>query len=405
MYKILKNLIEMDDYSIQRLSSRVSQYLWYKLWGNTVQNGTPTPDSPIMPQGTGDRTGNLFNPNSTRYHMGKGSNNRIGNVPNGAMFYIKVASNTNYTIKVHTTDSTFVRLYLSDAPIVEGVAESYNVISESETTINPEVTISNTDYTYLWIQTGGTWYTEHGGSSIMLNTGSTALPYEPYGYKIPIVCDNEIKNIYLNEPLHKINDYADILSYSEQGVVRKIKKLVLTGEENFSYDATYTRFALSIPNARFTANRSDETPCTHYVSIHDGRSIDNVPDDSIYVTAGGGYVYINIKDTTYTSLADFKTYLQQQYANGTPVTIWYVLATEETEQIKAPDILADTYTSITVDTEVQPSQTDFSTKGKKVEPTNVSSSVNTLNTMNINNEQITNDNLITNEENEEFEEI
>ena len=29
--------------------------------GNTVQSGTPTPDSPIMPEGTGERTGNLLN--------------------------------------------------------------------------------------------------------------------------------------------------------------------------------------------------------------------------------------------------------------------------------------------------------------------------------------------------------
>ena len=159
----------------------------WSITGNTVQNGTPTPDNPIMPQGCGERTGNLFDPNSTRYHMGKATNNKIGIVPYGAMFYIEAAPNTNYTIKAYTTDSTFVRLYLSNAPIVDGVAESYNVISESETTINPEVTISNTNYTYLWIQVGGTWYTEHGGTSIMLNTGSVALPYEPYGYKIPVV--------------------------------------------------------------------------------------------------------------------------------------------------------------------------------------------------------------------------
>lgn len=127
---------------------------------------------------------NLFDPNSTRYHMGKGANNQIAPFGNGAMFYIEAESNMTYTIKVHTTDSTFVRLYLSNAPIVENVVKSYNVISESENIMNPEVTISNTDYAYLWIQIGGAWYTEHGGSSIMLNTGSTPLPYEPYSSEV-----------------------------------------------------------------------------------------------------------------------------------------------------------------------------------------------------------------------------
>ena len=128
-------------------------------------------------------TRNLFDPNFTRYQMGKGPDNRISYYSGGAMFYIKALPNTEYAIKIHNTDSTFVRLYLSNNPIVENTYQSYDVISESETTINPEVTISNTDYAYLWIQVGGTWYTEHGGGSIMLNAGSTPLPYEPYGYQ------------------------------------------------------------------------------------------------------------------------------------------------------------------------------------------------------------------------------
>ena len=32
----------------------------------------------------------------------------------------------------------------------------------------------------------------------------------------------------------------------------------------------------------------------------------------------------------------WKTYLRQQYANGTPVTVWYVLATEETGTLNEP---------------------------------------------------------------------
>ena len=36
---------------------------------------------------------------------------------------------------------------------------------------------------------------------VQLEVGSTATPYEPYGYKIPIVCGGTTTNIYLNEPL------------------------------------------------------------------------------------------------------------------------------------------------------------------------------------------------------------
>ena len=44
---------------------------------------------------------------------------------------------------------------------------------------------------------------------VMLNSGSTALPYEPYGYKIPIVLAGQTQNVYLTEPLRKALDGSD----------------------------------------------------------------------------------------------------------------------------------------------------------------------------------------------------
>lgn len=185
-------------------------------------------------------------------------------------------------------------------------------------------------------------------SNIQIEEGTTATPYE--AYHEPITTP-----IYLDSPLYKIEGYADRLSTTEE--VRVVKELVLTGEENFSYDDTYTRFTLKIPNARATSNRSDETPCTHYISIHDGRSIYDVPDDSIYVTVGGGYVYINIKDITYTSLADFKSYLAAQYAAGTPVKVYYVMQTPETKPVEPVQIpTLNGTTVIDVDTAVKPTE-------------------------------------------------
>lgn len=43
-----------------------------------------------------------------------------------------------------------------------------------------------------------------------------------------------------------------------------------------------------------------------------------------------------IKDDTYTSTVDFKSYLQQQYAAGTPVTVWYVLSSATTGIVNEP---------------------------------------------------------------------
>ena len=64
----------------------------------------------------------------------------------------------------------------------------------------------------------------------MLNAGSTALPYEPYGYKIPITCGGQTVPVYLGEV----------------PTVRRVKKLVLDGTENWKKFETSGRVAFYI---------------------------------------------------------------------------------------------------------------------------------------------------------------
>ena len=54
----------------------------------------------------------------------------------------------------------------------------------------------------------------------MLNEGSTALSYEPYGYCIPITNNGETTSIYLDEPLRMIENEADYISYTDQKLYR-----------------------------------------------------------------------------------------------------------------------------------------------------------------------------------------
>lgn len=56
--------------------------------------------------------------------------------------------------------------------------------------------------------------------------GNTALPYEPYGYKIPISVNGQTNNIYIgSEPLRKAvdgSDAVDTLNYSTQQLIRRV---------------------------------------------------------------------------------------------------------------------------------------------------------------------------------------
>ena len=61
--------------------------------------------------------------------------------------------------------------------------------------------------------------------------GDAATDYEHYGYRIPVTVSagdtEESYNIYLDEPLRKVGDYADYLDFKNGKVVRKIRKIII----------------------------------------------------------------------------------------------------------------------------------------------------------------------------------
>jgi hypothetical protein len=78
-----------------------------------------------------------------------------------------------------------------------------------------------------------------------------------------------------------------------------------------------------------------------------------------------------------TTSDEFKAYLAQQYPNGTPVTVWYVLATEETgilnEPLRKIGDYADTIDSTQTTTQIPTSagSTTISWAGEGLAPSEV----------------------------------
>ena len=160
------------------------------LKGNMIQSSTPTPTTPIQPQETGERTGNLFDVFAySSYSTG------ISNIVTTSNSITYTAASTflaiRYFFPLNATDiftvqlgseSSKVRLELRyrkngstvGDPIVVTIGNSY-VIRGSEDVDEIQINISN-----------GTSTGTCKASNIMLNLGSKALPYEPYGYFIEI---------------------------------------------------------------------------------------------------------------------------------------------------------------------------------------------------------------------------
>lgn len=157
----------------------------YIISGNMSQTGTPSPDNPIMPEGTGEKTGNLFDESnfalvqvtSTAYRYGTS----LGVLPQGTYTFSATKSASAQSIYLTARlNGTYSQTTISTVPF------TFTADGNSEYIIR---TANNT---------GTTWEAEHY-SDIMLNTGSTPLPYEPYGYKIPILSANTTTPVYLGE--------------------------------------------------------------------------------------------------------------------------------------------------------------------------------------------------------------
>lgn len=72
-------------------------------------------------------------------------------------------------------------------------------VSSLNTRENVLIPMTGANAIRFWVAEGGSW---NGITNIMLNKGSTALPYEPYGlYKISILSNDNAETIYLDEAL------------------------------------------------------------------------------------------------------------------------------------------------------------------------------------------------------------
>ena len=212
------------------------------------------------------------------------------------------------------------------------------------------------------------------GNTVQNGTPTSASPIQPHGtgdletagakagqYKIQISSANTTTPVYLGEV----------------ETTRRVKKLVLDGTENFSNQYGANLFSVLIqPLGKMNFFNSY---CTHYKYNPVQSGLDaNTQNGDFALQLQSTQTLLAIKDTSYSSVADFKSYLAAQYANGTPVCVWYVLATEETGIVNEPLMKIGDYAdevsgisiptiaggdTLSVDTTVQPSEVTVNYKG------------------------------------------
>lgn len=173
-------------------------------------------------------------------------------------------------------------------------------------------------------------------------------------YKLSLTLGSTTTDIYLGEVQ----------------TTRRIKKLVLTGAENWLLESVDNFYTSSV-----IAGAIVETTvvCSHQVSVQNHYS---VGVENVWVSATGR---LNFTTNAISHTADdFKSFLAAQYAAGTPVIVWYVLAKPETGIVNEPirkigdyvDSISGTGLAtsgtaqeLDVDTTLKPSEVDLTYHG------------------------------------------
>lgn len=302
------------------------------LKGQMEQNGTPTPSSPITPSETGDLTGNVMTSPSASTE----TKNDITCTCDGngkITLHGTASASTQFTLTVPT-----FTIPVSVGRGGNGTFSMFNTFTSSSTVIVFYNGTTKVDYwSFSQVNRTSTSYSQMGGkqvTSMRLNieAGATVngqfslmftddgqLPnnFEPYGYKIPISSAGQTTPVYLGE----------------METTRRIKKLVLTGNETFYRDRERTgswRF-YSSPLVSTSYNLSI---CSHFVYI--GTSGVNDTDDIGFSIFNKSQFGCRCPKSIANTVNEFKAWLASQYAAGTPVCVWYVLATPETAVVNEP---------------------------------------------------------------------
>lgn len=333
--------------------------------GNTQQQGTPTPSAPIQPQETGERTAQMIPypyelpaTETSGVTFSVDSDGRItatgrttANLTAVIRYNIGMLTAGTYTFSVTGKHEGLI-LYVRDMVAQATIA---NILSGSTSTSTTVTLADNTSNEIRVYMTRGVGYDVNFDCTVQLEKGSKATEHKPNLYAIPLTLGTT-QNIYLQEPIRKIGDYADVASATgTSGVAtRRIKKLVLDGVNDGEWKKSSTRTGSFYLNVGTNAIVSLGL-CDRAVNVNTVNQYDSIGQMLVESSGVSKLINLWLFDTNI-SLDDFKSYLAAQHANGTPVTVWYVLATPTEETFTAPILTpANGNNTLTVDTTLPPS--------------------------------------------------
>lgn len=336
----------------------------YTISGNCVQNGTPSPDNPVEVESVGDLVTDETDVNYGKYKIPvvRRGKNIVGEYiyTNQTTQYWGVITakkdftlkqGVTYTISFDTPNTNMLVYYAHYTNVTEGFKATRLDGKRKFITITP-----TKDITTNGIISVSSAMSDGIGTGIcsncMIEEGTTATDYEPYAEPVTT-------NIYLDEPLRKIGDYADYIDFENQKVVRKVSETILNGTEGGTFIGGGTTYERIYYTHSVFGSLPGESLCNAIKTTNSSDSGWNGTGFIIQVSTNGCFIYRPAYSgvlSDITSLNAWNDFLAERYKNGNPIKLYYILA-EAIEKIisipKLPTIKGTTIYSI--DTTIQPS--------------------------------------------------
>lgn len=270
---------------------------------------------------------NLFSNKSADWQIGKGlswstyPNDPISiyRVINSAVNVINLKPSTTYSIVNNSEKIVISRMIernLSENGIKDhDVRSSKYTFVTNQNAMNAILQLKKVDGTELLSS-------DIESIKIMLVEGEVnePTPYEP--------CTEQTVQIALDQPLRGIGEYKDVLT--KDGVVRKIKRVVLDGSEDERWvidkivDGNVTQtFVLILKDMLLISNHDKRIMCDKFKF---GTAL--WANDIVAIGTYSNKLYLNVEKDKVPDLQTFKTWLSQN-----PLAVDYVLAEPVTEPL------------------------------------------------------------------------
>ena len=182
----------------------------YRIYGNSIQDGTPSPENPVEIQSVGDKTKNLLNIKDYRVQHTDG-NDYVGFNVN----HLEIGK--TYTL---SSNKTFYGIKICNSKNGYGSIDTFNengMLKQTFTmTRNENIPDGSIQYLYFRIDAEKHFATDISqldGFEIQIEEGEIATDYEPYGYKIPIKISTETSNYTNLFDFKKRTDFEGSLEF------------------------------------------------------------------------------------------------------------------------------------------------------------------------------------------------